>query len=171
MKKLRALLGSALLLVAGPCFAEDQWSGLRPQAEKEFAALSENGRAAYKRALIACSLYADDYDNANYRDQCKTAYKSFKVEFGGKIIGLIFENVIIFSGVTEANIELGDRNPNIYSNELAKASIATLQEIYRETNLHAATVTAAPIRPAIATGRDICRSRSDKQGDYSKFCR
>ena len=55
MTKIRALLGGALLLVAGICFAEDQWpdsysAGIGPDAQKEFAALPENGRAAYKTA-------------------------------------------------------------------------------------------------------------------------
>jgi predicted aspartyl protease len=153
------LLGGVLLFIAGNCFAENQWpdaftAGLGPDAEKEFAALSENGRAAYKRALIACSLYADNYDDANYQDQCKTAYQAFKVEFGGKFIGLFFENVIISTAATKTNIELTfnqGRRPdlNSYGNDFAKGSIAALQKIYREANLHAATVaTASPIRPA-----------------------
>jgi hypothetical protein len=76
MSKLCALLGAGLLLAAQTCFAEDQWpdqysAAIGPDAKKEFAALSETGRAAYKRALIACSLYADNYDDPNYKKQCE----------------------------------------------------------------------------------------------------
>jgi hypothetical protein len=97
MKKLSALLGGVLFLIAGAWFAEeprpDSYSaGLDSDAEKKFAALLENGRAAYKRALIACSLYADDYADANYENECKTAYQSFEVEFVGKFIRLIFKS-------------------------------------------------------------------------------
>jgi predicted aspartyl protease len=166
MGVLRALLYGGLLLAAQTCFAEDQLSGsfgaaLSPDAVKEFAALSENGRAAYKQALIACSLYADNSDNANYESQCKTAYQAFKVEFGSEFIGLIFENVIITTAMTKTNIELTfnqGRRPDLdsYSNHFAKGSIAVLQKIYREANLHAATMaTASPIRPASKPGGPI----------------
>jgi hypothetical protein len=56
MRKICTLLGGAVLLVGGTCFAQDQYSATTgPNAQKEFAALPENGRATYKRALIACS--------------------------------------------------------------------------------------------------------------------
>ena len=138
MGKIRALLGGALLFVAGTCFAGDQWSQwsdpLGPDAEKEFANLSENGRAAYKRAVVACSLYADHYDDPVYKHQCETEYKSFEVEFGSKFIDTIFSNVM-------ASSRLGGPN------NLGKASMATLQKIYREGNLHAATVATASTIP------------------------
>ena len=79
MRKICALLGGALLLVGGTCFAQDPWSDqysamTGPDAQKEFAALPENGRATYKRALIACSLYVDHYYDPNYKNQCETVY-------------------------------------------------------------------------------------------------
>jgi hypothetical protein len=82
MAKISALLAGALLLVAGTCFAEDQWpdqysATTGPDAQKEFAALPENGRAAYKRALIACSLYVDHYYDPNYKNQCRTFVQKF----------------------------------------------------------------------------------------------
>jgi hypothetical protein len=56
MRKTPALLGGALLLVGGTCFAQDPWpdqysATTGPDAQKEFAALPENGRAAYKRGF------------------------------------------------------------------------------------------------------------------------
>jgi hypothetical protein len=111
--------------------------------------------------LIACSLYADNYNGANYENQCKAAYKSFEVEFGSKFIGLIFKNVIISTAMTDTNIKLQfqqGRRPDLdsYGNHLAKGSIAALQKIYREATLRPATVaTAAPIRPALKPGGPI----------------
>src|SRR5262249_9590748 len=85
MGKIRALLGGALLLVAGTCFAEewpDKYSAFAgPYAEKEFAALTENGRAAYKTALIACSLFVDEPSNAKLKQDCKAAIAAFALEF------------------------------------------------------------------------------------------
>src|SRR6516164_7945357 len=51
MRKICALLGGASLLVGGTCFAQDPWpdqysATTGPDAQKEFAALPENGRAA-----------------------------------------------------------------------------------------------------------------------------
>jgi hypothetical protein len=144
MSKLCALLGAGLLLAAQTCFAEDQWpdqysAAIGPDAKKEFAALSETGRAAYKRALIACSLYADNYDDPNYKKQCETVYKSFEVEFGSRFIGLLFHNAINSTRMLVVNSELGvsqARRELDGDNDFAKASIAALERIYRGTNLH-----------------------------------
>jgi hypothetical protein len=144
MWKICALLAGALLLVAGTCCAEDQWpdqysATTGPDAQKEFAALPENGRAAYKRALIACSLYVDDYYDPNYKNQCQTLYKNFEVEFGSRFIGLLFHNAIISTRMMVINSKLGvsqARRELDGDNDFAKASIAALEKIYRETNLH-----------------------------------
>jgi hypothetical protein len=141
MLKMLGLLG-ALLLVVGTCFAEDPWpdqysATTGPDAQKEFAALSENGRAAYKRALIACSLYIDHYYDPNYKRQCQTLYESFEVEFGSRFIGLLFRNAIISTHLMVINSELGvsqARRELDGDNDFAKASIAALEKIYRETN-------------------------------------
>ena len=57
MRKICALLGGALLLVGGTCFAQDPWpdqfsATTGPDAQKEFAALPENGRAAPIKARL-----------------------------------------------------------------------------------------------------------------------
>ena len=83
MRKICALLGGALL-VGGTCFAQDPWpdqysATTGPDAQKEFAALPENGRAAYKQALIVCSLYVDHYDDLNYKKRCEAVYKRFRL--------------------------------------------------------------------------------------------
>jgi clan AA aspartic protease (TIGR02281 family) len=145
MRKIRALLAGALLLVAGTCFA-DEWpdeysTGIGPDAKKEFAALPENGRAAYKRALIACAVYVDESTSMN-KANCKTAVETFTLEFGqAKFIPLLFNNASI--ATTQQSRE--------------KAAIAALKKIYREGNLHAASVAPTPpIRPAPNTaGQNI----------------
>ena len=49
MRKICALLGGAVLLVDGTCFAQDPWpdqysATTGPDAQKEFAGLPENGQ-------------------------------------------------------------------------------------------------------------------------------
>jgi len=135
-----------LLLVGGTCFAQDPWpdqysATTGPDAQKEFAALPENGRAAYKQALIACSLYVDHYDDPNYKKQCEAVYKRFEVEFGSRFIGRLFHNAIISTRMMVINSQLGvsqARRELDGDNDFAKASIAALDKIYRETNSPAA---------------------------------
>jgi hypothetical protein len=146
-----------LLLVGGTCFAQDPWpdqysATTGPEAQKEFAALPENGRAAYKRALIACSLHVDHYYDRDYKNQCQTVYKSFEVEFGSRFIGLLFHNAIISTRMMVINSQLDvsqARRELDGDNDFAKASIAALEKIYRETNSR-----AAANRSRAATGND-----------------
>jgi clan AA aspartic protease (TIGR02281 family) len=176
---MRALLGGALLLVAGACFADewpDQYSA-GPDAKKEFAALSENGRAAYKRALIACSLYADEH-TINYKADCKTAIEAFTLEFDqAKFIPFLFRYAIISTEADQTNTELyihgmGARPP-IHDNP-GKASITALEKIYHDGSIRAATtsparsplniVTASPARPASKTAGDPILIPLQRQG-------
>jgi hypothetical protein len=166
MRKICALLWGTLLLVGGTCFAQDPWpdqfsATTGPNAQKEFAALPENGRAAYKQALIACSLYVDDYYDPNYKKQCETVYKSFALEFGSRSIGLLFRNAIISTRMMVINSQLGvsqARRELDGDNDFAKASIAALEKIYRESN------SLAPAnRSRAATGND--RTAAPLAGD------
>src|SRR5262249_23045086 len=149
MRKLRALLGGVLLLIAGNCFAEDEWPA---DLRKELAGLSESGRTAFNKALIACALYVDEPDKANYENVCKVAANAFSVEFknGYSPISLSFDQAIILTRgyklAEEILINKGrgaqlwqelGRNP-------AKDMVATLQKAYHETGPRAASVTTAP---------------------------
>jgi hypothetical protein len=181
MQKVRALLSGALLLVAGTCFAEDRWlwdgwpdpvtAEYGPNAAREFAALSESGRAAYKVALVACSLYADRYydPNSNYKNQCETDYKSFEIDFGSKYIGVLFDGVMRYSRLANREFQLHTSpremmNPN---NEHGKEHVAALQKIYREGNLHAASViTAPPIQTASNAAGQILIPLQRKGGTF-----
>src|SRR5262249_1054195 len=148
--------------IAGTCFAEDQWpdsysAGIGPDAQKEFAALPENGRAAYKTTLIACSLFVDEPSNAKLKQDCKAAIAAFAIEFNKPFIRLLFNYSILATDLdrapTELSIQHGQSVP--YHANPGKASIAALQKIYRETNLRTAAATAAPIRPASTVAGQI----------------
>jgi hypothetical protein len=84
------------------CFAADQrakifhdvWSDWGQRAEEELETLPENGHQAFRKALIACSLYADYYDTIKYKAECQTASKYFSYEFGGSSssLSILFES-------------------------------------------------------------------------------
>ena len=72
------------------------------------------------------------------------------VEFGSRFIGLLFRNAIISTRMMVLNSELGvsqARRELDGDNDFAKASIAALEKIYRETN-------SAANRSRAATGND-----------------
>lgn len=155
-----------LLITAHTCFAQDQWAGpyaaeFGPKAKAEFAALSENGRTAFRNALIACGLYVDEPINAVHKGDCKVALKGFVVEFSNEhsAISLLFNDAIIGAEIWEANIELdiqhGRREPP--EPNPAKADIADLQKIYRDTPLHTANLATKPrdVRSPLSTGGPI----------------
>lgn len=117
-------------------------------AQTEFAALSEDGRAAYKKALIACSLYAEhSYDPADYKTQCETAYKSFDVEYGDKFIRQLFGLAIITTRMMTMRILHHDETDPY--NEIGKTCIAYLDKIYRDATQHAASVATTSAIPAV----------------------
>jgi len=126
---IRAVLGGAVLLVAATCFADewpDQFSaGVGPDAKKEFAALAEDERAAYKRALVACSLFVDEPTNFQFKTDCRTGGT------GGSFIRLLFNRVILLTDMDQANIPHGERG-TLHDNP-GKAPIAALEKIYRDT--------------------------------------
>ncbi len=56
---------------------ERWWSTWGEKMKAELAALPEQGRHAFRDALVACSLYADEYDSDPYRAECRRAVKFF----------------------------------------------------------------------------------------------
>jgi predicted aspartyl protease len=145
MRKI-ALVTGVLVLTAQTCFAEFQWAAdaerFIPKAKIELAALSENGRTAFRKALIACSLYADESSNAEYKDNCKVASKSFTVEFSNErnilsaMLGLAESETGGYEVTNKIALYQGQVPPMI-GNPGGKAYIAALQKAYRETNFHA----------------------------------
>ena len=74
------------------------------------------------------------------------------VEFGSRSIDLLFHNAIISTRMMVINSQLGvsqARRELDGDNDFAKASIAALEKIYRETNSR-----AAANRSHAATGND-----------------
>jgi hypothetical protein len=149
MREILALLSGGLLLAAQTCFAENQTMAalFGPQIKTELAALSENGRAALSKALIACSLYSDEYNNSRYEDECKRAYQAFEVEFSNRKspICLVLKGAITVTQVVAANRKLVIQQGRLQElqelrNDTAKAEIEALQKAYRDTNLHASRV-------------------------------
>jgi hypothetical protein len=87
--KIRGLATAGLLLVSMQiCLGEQRqetfkvwWPLFGQKAEQEISALPKAGRAALQKALIACSLFSDDYLSVQYQTECERASKFFIVEF------------------------------------------------------------------------------------------
>jgi hypothetical protein len=87
--KIRGLATAGLLLVSIQiCLGEQRqetfkvdWGIWGPKAVQEIAALPKAGRAALQKALVACSLFTDDYLSVQYQTECERASKFFVVEF------------------------------------------------------------------------------------------
>jgi Aspartyl protease len=171
MKKICALLSSGLLLTAQTSFAQTEAAAFAPQIKAELAALSENGRAALGKVLVACSLYADDYNNLRYQDECKRAYKAFEVEFSNtKIICLVLRGAIIGSQITATNRELitqQGRLPDLQQlQNPAKAGIEDLQKAYRDSSTSRAGVQEGQRRPTLSSA-SILIPLQEKGGTYT----
>jgi hypothetical protein len=87
--------------------------------------------------LIACSLYADDYDSADYKTQCQRASKSFVIEFSNdsSAIALSFKMSMSMTAVLSAQRDL-DRQHGIRDSgggEARYGGLDGLQRAYRET--------------------------------------
>jgi hypothetical protein len=83
--KIRTVTSAGLLLVSVQIsFAADQrqefktqWGLWGPRAEQEIAALPNAGRAALQKALIACSLFLDDYLSTQYSERMRRGGQVF----------------------------------------------------------------------------------------------
>jgi hypothetical protein len=119
--------------------AEGWWSLWVEQTKTkaELKRLPDTGRRAFREALIACSLYADDYDSADYRAQCQRASKSFVTEISqdSSAVDLSFKMSMAMTAVLSAQREL-DRQHGIRDSgggEARYGGLDVLQRAYRET--------------------------------------
>jgi hypothetical protein len=118
--------------------AADRWWSLWGEKVKaELKRLPPAGRPVFRDALIACSLYADDYDSADYKAQCERATKTFVIEFSqdGSAIELAFRALMVSAAMTSAQLEL-DRQHGIRGSgggEVRYQGLDVLQRAYRET--------------------------------------
>ena len=154
--KIRTLTTAGLLLVSMQiCLAAQQpaetfknsWSFYGPKAEQEIAALPRAGRAALLKALIACSLFADDYLSAQYQIECERTSKSFLVEFSneGSFVKLLLETTAIMTRMhqTQALLEAQQgRRGQIYDPQTWKVYIRILQKAYHDANSSPSNVVA-----------------------------
>jgi hypothetical protein len=118
--------------------AADRWWSLWGEKTKaELKSLPNAGRKAFRDALIACSLYADEYDSAEYKAQCEKATKAFVIEFSqdGSAIEMSFRASRLSAAMTSAQLEL-DRQHAIRGTsggEVRYQGLDVLQRAYRET--------------------------------------
>ncbi len=141
---LSALAGAGLLLVlvqichsASPrdeAF-EKIWAAFGRKAETELLALPAKGRAAFQRALIACSIYADDASNIKYTSECKTTSDYFLTEFSDNLsaMSVLFTAAMTATIDAQTEIELGQGRGGLPDDILRRVYIDVLQKAYRDT--------------------------------------
>ena len=143
--KINAAASGGFLFVAQVCLAagpldesfEKIWSSFGQRSEGELAALPAKGRAAFERALIACSIFVDMYSNPKYTSECETNSYDFLTQFSASSSALSFlftraiELTRDYNIKTEIDFEQG-RRAIAYDNP-AKIYIEVLQRARRET--------------------------------------
>ena len=137
-----ALAGAGLLLVLGQiCFSASQqdetfekiWSAFGQKAQSELLALPAKGRAAFQKALIACSIYADAYANLKYTSECETTSYYFLTEFSdnSSTLFVLFKAAMTLTSAYELEIVQG--RGQLPNDNLRKVYIEVLQKAYRGT--------------------------------------
>lgn len=165
--KIRTLTSAGLLLVSMQiCLAAEQrqetfkfqWGIWGQKAQQEIATLPQAGRAALQRALIACSLFADDYLSAQYRRECERASKSFIVEFSGtnSFVKMLLQNAVTLTNVQQTQALLdaqeGRRGQDL-DPQTWKVFIEVLQKAYHDANSSPSNVVA----PSLGAGSSVPR--------------
>lgn len=113
----RTLAGAGLLLLLVQiCLAAGQqdesferiWAAFGQKAQSELLALPTKGRAAFQKALIACSIYADAYANLKYTSECETTSKYFMSEFSdnSSALSVLFQAPMSLTSAHNAQAEL-----------------------------------------------------------------
>src|SRR6516162_4904979 len=110
------------------------WEIFGQRAKTELAKLPQSGRTSFQNALVACSLYADDYLSSKYESECQRAATAYLVEYSDSsaAISLQFKYIISVTRVYALNRQLAAGRPSEDKNP-AVISIEVLQRAYRET--------------------------------------
>lgn len=143
-KNKSALVGAGLLLVLVQiCHSASQrdesfetiWLAFGQKAESELVALPRKGRAAFQKALIACSIYADAYANLKYTSECETTSNYFLTEFSDNSSALfvLFKAAMTLTSAYNAQTEFEQGRPNLPDDNLRKVYIEVLLKVYRDT--------------------------------------
>ena len=140
------LAGAGLLLVLIQiCVAaspqdeifEKIWSAFGQRAQSEVLALSAKGRAAFQKALIACSIYADAYANPKYTSECETTSNYFLTEFSdnSSALSVLFKAAMTLTGAydTQTKFEFAQGRRQLSDDDLRKVYIEVLLKAYRDT--------------------------------------
>jgi hypothetical protein len=116
---------------------EKIWAAFGQKAQSELLALPAKGRAAFQKALIACSIYADAYANLKYTAECETTSNYFMTEFSdnSSALSVLFQAAMSLTSARNAQAELEfqqAQRPRSDDN-LRKVYIEVLLKAYRDT--------------------------------------
>jgi hypothetical protein len=112
------------------------WGTFGQRAKTELAKLPDSGRASFQNALIACSLFVDEYLNSKYESECQRAATSYLVEYSdsSSTIPFLFKGIITMTRVYAFNRQLAAGHPiPIEDRNPAVTELEVLQRAYRET--------------------------------------
>jgi hypothetical protein len=113
------------------------WGIFGPRAKNELAKLPESGRVSFQNALVACSLFVDEYLNTKYESECQRAATSYLVEYSdsSSTVPFLFRGIISVTRVYAVNRQLAAGHP-IEDRNPAAIELEVLQRAYRETRGH-----------------------------------
>jgi hypothetical protein len=145
--KIKSALACAalLLVVVQICLAASQqdesfekiWTTFGQKAQSELLALPAKGRAAFQKALIACSIYADAYANLKYTSECETTSSYFMTEFSGtsSALSVLFKAAMTLTSAqnAQAELEFAGVRRQLPDDNLRKVYIDVLLKAYRDT--------------------------------------
>ena len=145
--KIKSVVAGAglLLVLVQICLAaspqdenfEKIWSAFGQKAQSEVLALSAKGRAAFQKALIACSIYVDAYANLKYTSECESTSNYFMTEFSdnSSALSVLFKAAMTLTRARNAQTELEfeqARRP-LPDDNLRKIYIEVLLKAYQDT--------------------------------------
>jgi hypothetical protein len=145
--KVKSMLagGVLLLVLVQICLAAGQqdesfekiWGAFGQKAQSELLALPAKGRAAFQKALIACSIYADAYANLKYTSECETTSNYFMSEFSdnSSALSVLFQAAMSLTSAhnAQAELELQQAQRPRPDDNLRKVYIEVLLKAYRDT--------------------------------------
>ena len=109
----------------------------RPKGEDRISQLPDSGRASFQNALVACTLYVDDYLNSKYESECQRAATSYLVEYSdsSSTVPFLFKGILSVTRMYAVNRQLAAGHP-IEDRNPAAVELEVLQRAYRETRGH-----------------------------------
>ena len=124
------------------------WPATKPErCSTRGPALPNAGRAALQKALIACSLFADEYLSTQYQRECEGTAKFFVVEFSsnGSFVKSGLQMAVSLTKVRQTQALLDaqqGRRGQDYDPQTWKVFIEVLQKAYHDANLSQSNVVA-----------------------------